>query len=94
MLRFGGNLVCVGMPGGEPVPIASAFPSQLILHGHNIIVSAVGNRREAVEVLEMAGRGVVKFPVRTVGMSGLQSVFEELGKGNVMGRVVIDFSAA
>ncbi|KAJ3557821.1 hypothetical protein NPX13_g9851 [Xylaria arbuscula] len=82
------------MPEGEQVPIANAFPSEMIMRGHNIIVSAVGNRREAVEVVEMAARGVVKFPVRTVGMSGLQSVFEDMGKGNVTGRVVIDFSAA
>ncbi|KAK5631631.1 hypothetical protein RRF57_007345 [Xylaria bambusicola] len=94
MLRFGGSLVCVGMPEGEQVPILNAYPSTMIMAGHNIVVSAVGNRREAIDVMEMAARGVVKFPVRTVGMSDLQSVFEEMGQGKIMGRVVIDFSAA
>ncbi len=94
MLRFGGSLVCVGMPEGEPVPIANAFPTAMTVQQHKIVSSAVGNRREAIEVLEMAARGIVKFPVRTVGMGELQSVFEDLGRGNIIGRVVLDLSSA
>jgi propanol-preferring alcohol dehydrogenase len=29
-LRFGGTLVCVGMPEGDSVPIAKAFPAALV----------------------------------------------------------------
>ncbi len=29
-LRFGGTLVCVGMPKGDSVPIAKAFPTTLV----------------------------------------------------------------
>ncbi|KAF2969681.1 hypothetical protein GQX73_g3910 [Xylaria multiplex] len=94
MLRFSGTLVCVGMPTGEQVPIANAFPSTLVQQGHRIVASAVGNRREAIDTLDMATRGVVKFPVRTVGMSELQSVFEDMGEGKITGRVVLDFSSA
>jgi propanol-preferring alcohol dehydrogenase len=92
MLRFGGTLVCVGIPEGDAMPIANAFPSHMIAQQHKIVSSAVGNRREAIETLEMAARGVVKFPVRTVGMGELQSVFEEMGEGKLIGRVVLDFS--
>jgi len=92
MLRFGGTLVCVGMPEGDPVPIANTFPAMMIAKQFRIVSSAVGNRREASETLEMAARGIVKFPVRTVGMSDLQSVFEEMGQGKIIGRVVLDFS--
>ncbi|KAI1426764.1 alcohol dehydrogenase-like protein [Xylaria sp. FL1777] len=94
MLRFGGTLVCVGMPEGEQVPIANVCPSSLVQHHHNVVSSAVGNRREAIETLEMATRGIVKFPVRTVGMSELQSVFEDLSRGNITGRVVLDLTSA
>ncbi|KAI3324785.1 alcohol dehydrogenase-like protein [Xylariaceae sp. AK1471] len=93
MLRFGGSLVCVGMPEGDPEPIANAFPAVMIPKHHKIVTSAVGNRREAIETLEMAARGVVKFPVRTVGMGELQSVFEDMGKGKIIGRVVLDLSS-
>ncbi|KAI0538763.1 alcohol dehydrogenase-like protein [Xylaria digitata] len=94
MLRFGGTLVCVGMPTGEQVPIANAFPSTMVQQGHRIVASAVGNRREAIDTLDMATRGIVKFPVRTVGMSELQSVFEDMNDGKITGRVVLDFSSA
>ncbi|KAJ2968089.1 hypothetical protein NUW58_g10299 [Xylaria curta] len=60
--------------------------------GQRILSSAVGNRREAIETLEMATRGVVKVPVRTVAMGELQSVFEEMEKGTIVGRVVLDLS--
>jgi alcohol dehydrogenase, propanol-preferring len=92
MLRFGGTLVCVGMPVNDPVPIATAFPTKIIAKQFKIVGSAVGNRREASEALEMAARGIVKFPVRVVGMSDLQSVFEEMGEGKLIGRAVLDFS--
>ena len=29
-LRFGGTLVCVGMPEGDSTPIANAFPADLV----------------------------------------------------------------
>lgn len=93
MLRFGGTLVCVGIPEGDPVPIATAFPGIMVPQQHKIVSSAVGNRREAIEVLEMATRGVVKFPVRVVGMGELQSVFEDMEKGNIIGRVVLDLTS-
>ncbi|KAI0443227.1 alcohol dehydrogenase-like protein [Xylaria telfairii] len=93
MLRFGGSLVCVGMPEGEQVPIATAFPTFIVKGQHKIVGSAVGNRQEAIETLEMARRGVIKMPVRTVSMGELQSVFEEMGQGRIIGRIVLDMSS-
>ncbi|KAI2641140.1 alcohol dehydrogenase-like protein [Xylaria nigripes] len=92
MLRFGGSLVCVGMPEGELVPISNAYPSALVAQQLKIVASSVGNRREAVETLDMAARGVAKVPVRTYAMQDLQSVFERMSKGQVIGRAVLDFS--
>lgn len=92
MLGFGGTLVCVGLPEGSPLPIGNSFPSAIIAGMYKIVGSAVGNRGEAAEVLDMATRGIVKFPIRQVGMSSLQSVFEEMKEGKVAGRVVIDLS--
>jgi propanol-preferring alcohol dehydrogenase len=59
-LRFGGTLVCVGVPEGASVPIGSAKPSHLILSQLNITAVSVGNKKDAQAVLEMAARGVVK----------------------------------
>lgn len=33
-LRFGGTLVCVGMPERDPMPIANAFPAKIVSNDH------------------------------------------------------------
>ena len=91
-LRFGGTLVCVGMPEGELTPIAKAYPNTMCAKMLNITSVAVGNQKEAREVLEFAARGIVKTHHRVEKMEGLTSVFEEMGEGRLMGRVVLDLS--
>ncbi|MCJ1377431.1 hypothetical protein MMC17_000526, partial [Xylographa soralifera] len=91
-LRFGGTLVCVGMPEGALTPIATAFPNTMCAKMLTITSVAVGNRREAGEVLEFAARGVVKTHLRVERMEGLAGVFEEMAEGRLMGRVVLDLS--
>jgi propanol-preferring alcohol dehydrogenase len=60
---------------------------QLSIHG-----SAVGNRRDALEVLDLVARGIVKPHVRTEKMENLNEVFEDMERGLISGRVVIDLS--
>lgn len=90
LLRFGGALVCIGIPEGDPVPINGADAGKLILQEKKIIGSAVGNRRDAIECLDMASRGIVKMHYRTETMENLASVFEEMHQGKLMGRVVLE----
>ena len=89
-LRFGGTLVCVGMPEGEPQGIATSYPQYMCSKMLNITSIAVGNRREATEVLAMAGRGIVKTHYRLEKMESLSEVFEEMEAGKLIGRVVLD----
>ncbi|KAJ5395116.1 uncharacterized protein N7487_009419 [Penicillium crustosum] len=91
-LRFGGTLVCVGLPAGEQKPIASASPGGLIAKQLKIMGSAVGNRVDAVEVLDLAARGVVHVHIQTVPMEGLSQIFQDMKAGSLMGRAVIDLS--
>lgn len=58
-LRFGGTLVCVGVPEGDPVPIAGADPASLLIQEKRIVGSAVGNRKDAIETMNLAARGIV-----------------------------------
>ncbi|KAG0650920.1 Alcohol dehydrogenase II [Hyphodiscus hymeniophilus] len=89
-LSFGGTLVCVGMPEGDFVPIAKSFPAALVAGEHVIKGSSVGNRREALEVLDMAARGLVKTHFRIEKMEQLTEVFQEMSGGKMLGRVVLD----
>ncbi|CAL3963020.1 unnamed protein product, partial [Diplocarpon coronariae] len=46
--------------------------------------------RDALEVLDMAARGIVKTRLRTERMEKLTEVFQEMSEGKMQGRVVID----
>lgn len=89
-LRFRGTLVCVGIPEGDLQPIGGAFPSTIVALELKIVGSAVGNQREALEVLDLAARGVVKIHYRLEKLEKLTEVFQEMSDGKMQGRVVID----
>ncbi|KAH7061544.1 chaperonin 10-like protein [Macrophomina phaseolina] len=92
LLREGGTLVCVGIPEGAPVAIAGAVPQMLIGKALKIIGVAVGDRREAIETMDFAARGLVKTHYRTARMEELTDVFREMEEGKLQGRVVLDLS--
>lgn len=58
-LRFNGTLVCLGMPEGDSEPIATAYPAAMVARSVKIVGSAVGNQKQAREVLDMAQRGLI-----------------------------------
>jgi alcohol dehydrogenase, propanol-preferring len=92
LLRFAGTLVCVGIPEGELKPIATAYPTMMVVKELTIRGVAVGNRKDAIETLDFAARGLVKTHFRTEKMDALTGVFEEMDKGALKGRVVLDLS--
>ncbi|KAE8375820.1 chaperonin 10-like protein [Aspergillus bertholletiae] len=92
MLRFNGSLICVGIPEGDLVPIATASPGPLVFKQIKIEGSAVGNRRDALEVLDFVARGIIMPHVRTEKLEKLTSVFEDMHCGKLNGRVVIDLA--
>jgi alcohol dehydrogenase, propanol-preferring len=74
MLKYGGRVVCVGIPEGQLTAIASAYPQVLIGKELSIYGSAVGNRKDAIEVLDFAARGVVKVHTRMEKLDKLTEV--------------------
>ncbi|KAF3481771.1 alcohol dehydrogenase [Arthroderma uncinatum] len=92
LLRTNGTLVCVGLPEHEVQPIASCTPSRMIKRSLTVVGSLVGNRKEAIEVLDFAARGLIKTHFRVEKMENLTNVFEEMNRGEIQGRVVLDLS--
>lgn len=92
LLRFGGRVVCVGIPEGDMKPIASANAGVMVGKALQIVGSAVGTRKEAIEAVEFAARGIVKTHYRVEKLDKLTSVFEEMDKQQLKGRVVIDLT--
>lgn len=73
-------------------PIAKAFPQMLIMLEQKIVGVAVGSRKDAIETLDFAARGVIKTHFRVEKMEALTDVFEQMGRGELSGRVVLDLS--
>lgn len=90
LCRFGGRVVCVGIPEGELQPIGGAIPAVMIFKELTITGSAVGNRLEAIETLDFAKRGIATSKIRLAKLEDLTSVFQEMHDGKIEGRVVIE----
>lgn len=54
--------------------------------------SYVGNRQDTAEALDFFGRGLIKAPFKTVGLSQLNEVYDLMKKGQIAGRYVLDTS--
>jgi len=74
------------------VPIKSANPGVMVAKALQIVGSAVGSRKEAIETMEFAARGIVKTHFRTEKMDKLTDVFNEMHAGKLQGRVVLDMT--
>ncbi|GLB34537.1 putative alcohol dehydrogenase GroES-like domain [Lyophyllum shimeji] len=86
-LRFTGTLVAVGLPGGNAmlnVPIGLLIAKSLTVLG-----SAIGNRQDVAEALQIAAQGKVKCQYRVRELSELNEIFDEMEAGKVAGRVIL-----
>ncbi|KAM5347443.1 hypothetical protein ACJ41O_010448 [Fusarium nematophilum] len=90
LLRPGGTLVGVGMPGGEPLAIATAAPGLIVRKQLKIVGSLLGNRQDAIDVLNLAARGIITLHCQTRRLEDLTRVFEEMESGALAGRAVLD----
>jgi len=54
--------------------------------------SYVGNRKDTAEAIDFYKRGLIKTPVKIVGLSELQDVFDLMHAGKITGRYVLDTS--
>ena len=90
MLRAGGTCVLVGLPPGEfPTPIFPVVLKRLTVRG-----SIVGTRADLREALEFAARGEIEVAYETRRLDDVNAIFAALKRGDVNGRVVLDFRPA
>ena len=85
-LRKGGKLILVGLFGGE-IPLSVA---RTILRAVTIQGSHLGSVDELKAVVELARGGNIKpIPTQTRPLSQVSRTLDELKKGEVVGRVVV-----
>jgi propanol-preferring alcohol dehydrogenase len=86
-VRACGTVVLVGLPAGA---VARAQVFSAVVKSVSIKGSYVGNRADTREAIDFFERGLVKAPIKIVGLSELPRVYEEMEKGLVLGRYVVD----
>nr|AAP51047.1 alcohol dehydrogenase 2 [Lachancea kluyveri] len=87
--RANGTVVLVGLPGGAKCK-SDVFNQ--VVKSTTIVGSYVGNRADTREALDFFARGLVKSPIKVVGLSELPSIYEKMQKGAIVGRYVVDTS--
>ncbi|WP_438433949.1 alcohol dehydrogenase AdhP [Gorillibacterium sp. sgz500922] len=86
-LKRGGTLVLVGLPPEKmEVPIFNT-----VLDGTRIIGSIVGTRKDLEEALQFAAEGKVKATIIPRRLDEINEIFDEMTKGDIQGRVVMDY---
>ncbi|MFT9400239.1 alcohol dehydrogenase AdhP [Acetobacter sp.] len=86
-VRSGGTLVLNGLPPGEfPISIFD-----MVMKGTTIRGSIVGTRLDMIEALSFFADGKIKSVTQTDKLENINTIFEKLEKGQVEGRIVLDF---
>jgi propanol-preferring alcohol dehydrogenase len=88
MLRPGGTVVYIGVPGGKADTVRSSIAaivgSELSVRGSN-----VGTRLDLAEAVAFASNGLVRARIEKQPLSAVNRVFERMRKGRIVGRVVL-----
>ncbi|QHS75356.1 alcohol dehydrogenase ADH3 [Saccharomyces paradoxus] len=84
-----GTVVLVGLPANAYVK-SEVFSH--VVKSINIKGSYVGNRADTREALDFFSRGLIKSPIKVVGLSELPKVYDLMEKGKILGRYVVDTS--
>jgi propanol-preferring alcohol dehydrogenase len=88
MLRPKGTLSLVGLPPGNfATPIFDVVLKRLTIRG-----SIVGTRKDLAEAVAFAAEGRVKAMVQRAPLTAINSVFNDLKRGTINGRIVLDLT--
>ncbi|MEU6260874.1 NAD(P)-dependent alcohol dehydrogenase [Streptomyces sp. NPDC047043] len=76
VVGLGGGTLAVGFGGGLPFEVSASFPYW-------------GSRRELMEVVELARRGLVSSHVETFTLDEAPAAYQRLHAGDITGRAVV-----
>lgn len=88
MLRPGGTVTYIGLPGGKSDEIRTSISAitnwELSVRGSN-----VGTRQDLNEAVAFAAGGLVKASIRTAPLEDINAILDDMRKGRIVGRVVL-----
>ena len=87
LARRGGTIAFTGLPPGDfPAPIFD-----IVLKGLTIRGSIVGTRQDMAEALDFYAGGLIHPTVASAGLDDINDVFGRMERGQIDGRIVIDY---
>jgi propanol-preferring alcohol dehydrogenase len=87
-VRSCGTVVLVGLPHAK----LEAGIFNTVVKCVSIKGSYVGNRADSAEAIDFFARGLIKCPIKVVGLSELASIYKLMEEGKILGRYVVDTS--
>ena len=87
-VRAGGTVVAVGLPS-EYMELSIV---KTVLDGIRVVGSLVGTRKDLEEAFDFGAQGLVVPVVETVPVDTAVEVFDQMEKGEIQGRKVLDFT--
>ncbi|CAR22527.1 alcohol dehydrogenase [Lachancea thermotolerans] len=86
-VRPTGSVVLVGLPANAYVK-SEVFSH--VVKSISIKGSYVGNRADTREAIDFFARGLVKAPIKIIGLSELPEAYKLMEAGKILGRYVVD----
>ena len=87
-VRAGGRVVAVGLPS-EMMDLSIV---KTVLDGIQVIGSLVGTRKDLEEAFQFGAEGLVVPVVQKRPVEDAVAIFDEMEKGQIQGRMVLDFT--
>jgi len=86
-VRRTGTIIFVGLP---PASVPFQIPFGLVVGKElKLLGSAIGSRQDAIEAMDLAARGKVVCHYTLRRLDELETVFDEMQRGEIVGRVVL-----
>lgn len=89
--RIGAKIMCIALPPSGVVELGCE-PNFMIFRNLHIVGTLVGTMQDAACCLDYAKRGLLKGVSQVRGRSEWAESIQQLRRGEIAGRVVIDFN--
>ena len=89
--RIGATIMAIALPPAGTITLGTD-PNFFSFKNLRIIGTLVGTMQDTAATLDYARRGLLKSICEVRGMSEMQESVQQLRRGEVAGRIVIDFN--
>ncbi|KAJ5652928.1 Polyketide synthase enoylreductase [Penicillium longicatenatum] len=89
--RIGAIVMCIGIPAAGTM-VLGADPMEFILKNLSIKGTLVGSRRDTACALDFARRGMLRQISEVYPINRLPEAVDKLNRGEVAGRIVVNFN--